>query len=290
MNIATYSIVAYDSKRKEWGVAVQSKFMGVGAIVPFAEANSGVVATQAFANYQYGPIGLKLMRAGMNAEDVIHELISNDFGKDDRQVGVVDRHGKSATFTGEKCMDWAGGISGKGFAVQGNILIPGTVEAMAIAFEIARQGEGELSDWLVEALGAAQDAGGDKRGRQSASVLVVRENGGYGGNNDRYLDLRVDDHSRPIKELGRLLDMHHLFFGQDDLNNRVILSEIAGELQQILQRQGCYFGKITAKFDQATKKAFEDFCGIENLEERWTGVEDSIDVKVWNYIQNRFVE
>ena len=291
MNIATYSIVAFDENKREWGVAVQSKFMGVGAVVPFAKANVGAIATQAFANYMYGPDGLALLQKGMNAEDVIKLLVEHDEGRDERQIGVVDAKGETASFTGEKCLDWAGGIVGDRFAAQGNILIPGTVEALVAGFEKARAAnDGELADWLVKALHAAQAAGGDKRGRQSASVLVVKENGGFGGNNDRYLDLRVDDHPTPILELERLVEMHHLFFGEEDPNNRVLLSTIARELQIIMQKQGSYKGNLSGSFDDATKTAFMDFCGIENLEERWTGVEDSIDGQVWNYIQNRFAE
>lgn len=173
--------------------------------------------------------------------------------------------------------------------MQGNILLPGTVEAMVAAFEEARSlGEGELADWLVETLKAAERAGGDRRGRQSAAILVVRENGGYGGNNDHYLDLRVDDHPNPVDELARLVDMHHLFFGEDDKENRILLSDIAKDLQKIMKKKGLYESEINGVFDEETKQSFMDFCGIENLEERWTGVEDSIDIKVWEFIKSRF--
>ena len=202
MNIATYSIVAFDEKKREWGVAVQSKFMGVGAVVPFAKANVGAIATQAFANYQYGPEGLAYLANGYSAEETLEYLIKNDPEREERQLGIVDCKGKAVNYTGKNCFDWAGGIVGDGFAVQGNILLPGTIEAMASVFDkVRRKEKGELADWLVETLKAAEIAGGDRRGRQSASILVVRENGGYGGNNDRYLDLRVDDHPTPIEEL-----------------------------------------------------------------------------------------
>ena len=289
MNIATYSIVAFDQKKREWGVAVQSKFMGVGAVVPFAKANVGAIATQAFANYQYGPEGLAYLAKGFSAEETLEYLIQNDPEREERQLGIVDCKGKAVNYTGKNCFDWAGGIVGDGFAVQGNILLPGTIEAMATVFdEERRKGEGELADWLVETLKAAEIAGGDRRGRQSASILVVRENGGYGGNNDRYLDLRVDDHPTPIEELARLVKMHHLFFGEDDKENRVLLDDIAEELQKIMKKKGMFDSEINGLFDEKTKKCFMDFCGIENLEERWTGVEDSIDVKVWEFIKNRF--
>ena len=289
MNIATYSIVAFDQKNKEWGVAVQSKFMGVGAVVPFAKANVGAIATQAFANYQYGPEGLELLSSGKTAKETLEYLLENDPGRDERQIGIVDKNGDAISFTGEKCFDWAGGVVGNGFAVQGNILLPGTVEAMVAAFEEARSlGEGELADWLVETLKAAERAGGDRRGRQSAAILVVRENGGYGGNNDHYLDLRVDDHPNPVDELARLVEMHHLFFGEDDKENRILLSDIAEDLQKIMKKKGLYKSEINGVFDEETKQSFMDFCGIENLEERWTGVEDSIDIKVWDFIKSRF--
>jgi uncharacterized Ntn-hydrolase superfamily protein len=160
---------------------------------------------------------------------------------------------------------------------------------MVAAFEEARSlGEGELADWLIETLKAAERAGGDRRGRQSAAILVVRENGGYGGNNDHYLDLRVDDHPNPVDELARLVDMHHLFFGEDDKENRILLSDIAEDLQKIMKKKGLYDSEINGVFDEKTKQSLMDFCGIENLEERWTGIEDSIDVKVWKYIKTRF--
>ncbi len=289
MNIATYSIVAFDQRKKEWGVAVQSKFMGVGAVVPFAKANVGAIATQAFANYQYGPEGLAYLAKGFSAEETLEYLIQNDPDREERQLGIVDKDGRVVNFTGQKCFDWAGGIEGDGFAVQGNILLPGTVEAMATAFQEARKKrDGELADWLVETLKAAERAGGDRRGRQSAAILVVRENGGYGGNNDRYLDLRVDDHPTPVEELARLVEMHHLFFGEDDKINRVLLNDIAEDLQRIMKKKGIFDADINGVFDEETRQCFMDFCGIENLEERWTGIEDSIDVKVWEYIKTRF--
>ena len=171
--IATFSIVAHDPTRQEWGVAVQSKFLAVGAVVPFARAGVGAVATQSYANYLYGPDGLELMAGGMPADQVIEKLTGEDEQRNLRQVGMVDRAGKAASFTGEGCHAWAGHIVGDGFACQGNILVPGTVEGIAERFEAVRKGDGELADWLVEALIAGQDAGGDSRGRQAAAVLVV---------------------------------------------------------------------------------------------------------------------
>lgn len=211
--IATFSIVAFDPNRQEWGVAVQSKFLAVGAVVSWARAGAGAIATQAYGNLTYGPAGLQLLAEGMDAGDVVRTLTSDDEKRSLRQLGIVDARGKVAAFTGDDCDDWAGHITGDGYICLGNILVPGTVEAMAHRFEARRKdGTGELADWLVDALQAGQEAGGDRRGRQSAAVLVVRENGGFGGNNDRYLDLRVDDHAQPIRELHRLLQLHHNLF------------------------------------------------------------------------------
>lgn len=285
--VATFSIVAYDPQREEWGVAVQSKFLAVGAVVGWAQAGAGAVATQSYANLAYGPDGLKLMAEGMDADTVIQTLTGPDEERALRQVGVVDAQGLAAAFTGDGCYDWAGHIVGDGYACQGNILIPGTVEAMAQRFEEMRGSDGELSDWLVEALAAAQEAGGDKRGRQSAAVLVVREGGGYGGNNDRYLDLRVDDHPEPIQELQRILKMHHLFFQETDPDDLISLSSVAAELQQLLQETGYYDGPLHGEFDEETRSALRALVGTENLEERWDGKGDLIDRQVVLFLQEK---
>lgn len=288
--ISTFSIVAFDPGREEWGVAVQSKFLAAAAVVSWARAGSGAVATQSFANLAYGPDGLDLMADGMSAEETIVKLTKDDPEREQRQVGLVNKNGQAAAFTGEGCHDWAGHIVGQGFACQGNILIQGTVEAMASKFEKARTGDGELADWLVAALAAGQDAGGDSRGRQAAGVLVVRKNGGYGGNNDRYLDLRVDDDPQPIRKLQDLVDMHHLFFGQVNPDDLVPLSDVASDLQEILQRTGEYAGPVNGQFDGITRQAMRSLVGKENLEERWDGKGDMIDRLVIEYLQNRFPE
>ena len=286
--IATFSIVAHDPARQEWGVAVQSKFLAVGSVVPFARAGVGAVATQSYANYMYGPDGLDLMAQGMPADEAIRTLTSQDEGQAQRQVGVVDRSGKAASFTGDECHAWAGHLVGEGYACQGNILVPGTVEAMCARFEEARQGSGELADWLVEALLAGQGAGGDSRGRQSAAVLVVREAGGYGGNNDRYIDLRVADDPAPIRRLKKLLSIHHLFFWESDPEDKVPLAEVAAELQTILATTGYYSGEISGEFDETTRKALRALAGVENLEERWEGHEDEIDGDVLHFLRDMF--
>ncbi len=288
LNIATFSIVAFDPRRQEWGVAVQSKFLAVGAVVPWARAGAGAVATQSYANLTYGPHGLEMMEIGLSAREAIEALTGEDEGRALRQVGMVDRAGGAAAFTGEECYDWAGHIVGDGFACQGNILIPGTVEAMAAQYERARQGPGELADWLVAALAAGQEAGGDSRGRQSASVLVVRDKGGYGGNNDRYLDLRVDDDPRPIHRLQHLLELHHLYFGEVDPDDLIPLADVTAELQALLTKTGHYSGPPTGTFDGTTRKALRALVGRENLEERWNGEGDLIDRRVVAYLREKF--
>ena len=209
--VATFSIVAADPRTGELGVAVQSRFLAVGAVVPWAQAGVGAVATQALANTTYGPEGLKLLAAGKSPDDVVKTLTEKDAERAVRQLGVVSADGRAATFTGAECNAWAGGRIGKNFAVQGNILAgEEVVHAMAASFE---KSEGkELAQRLIDALAAGQLAGGDKRGMQSAALLVVREGWGYAGLNDRYRDLRVDDHAAPISELQRLYDLHKAVF------------------------------------------------------------------------------
>jgi len=202
--IHTFSIVAYDPERKEWGIGVASRFLAVGAVVPWAKAGVGAVATQAAANTSYGPKGLELLAEGKSAEEVIKSLTDADQRKDVRQVGIIDANGKAATYTGAKCNAWAGGKTGKHYACQGNILTgEAVVNDMAKAFEEAK---GPLAWRIMAALEAAEKAGGDKRGKQSAAILVVREKSGFGGN-DRMIDFRVDDHGKPVEELARILSL-----------------------------------------------------------------------------------
>lgn len=286
--IHTFSIVAYDPRKREWGVAVQSKILAAAAVVSWARSNAGAVATQSYANVTYGFRGLDLMQEGHSAEDTIQLLIENDENVDQRQVGVVDKDGKAASFTGKKCHEWAGHMVGDGYACQGNILLPGTVEAMAEKFEKARQGDGELADWLVAALEAGQEAGGDKRGRQAAGLLVVREGGGYGGDNDRYLDLRVDDHPYPILKLKQLTENHHLYFGEVDPNDLISLPSVARELQGIMKKTGHFKDEITGLVNEGTVAALKALVGEENLEERWNGNDKLIDNNVVEYLREKF--
>jgi uncharacterized Ntn-hydrolase superfamily protein len=208
--VATFSIVAYDPDTQELGVAVQSKFIAVGSVVPWAKAGVGAVATQAYANTTYGPKALELLAKGEAPDAVLSRITEEDKRAAVRQVGIVSAKGGSATFTGEECNAWAGGIKGENFCCQGNILAgENVVKSMATSF---RESKGEFADRLLAALQAGQDAGGDTRGMQSAALLIVREGWGYGGFNDRYRDLRVDDHAEPIKELKRVLDQHRQIF------------------------------------------------------------------------------
>jgi len=215
--VATFSIVGFDPNTKELGIAVQSKFIAVGAVVPWAKAGVGAIATQSYANTKYGPLGLKYLAQGLRPKQVIEKLTADDSSAPRRQVGIVDAAGRPATFTGRKCNAWAGGRTGKNYTVQGNILTgPEVVDAMAEAFEKA---EGELGARLITALEAGQAAGGDRRGRQSAALFVVREGWGYGGFNDRYRDIRVDDNPEPIKELRRIYELHKSVFPQPKLTD-----------------------------------------------------------------------
>ncbi|MEW4564648.1 DUF1028 domain-containing protein [Bremerella sp. JC770] len=210
--VNTFSIVAYDPATGDVGIAVASKVLGVGCIVPWGKAGRGAIATQSAANTAYGPEGLELLK-DKSAEEVVQLLTSRDEGRAIRQVGIVDAQGNAASFTGDKCNAWAGHVVGKHFTVQGNLLAgEDVVQDMAATFRKAsQQGDGELADWLMAALTAGDDAGGDRRGKQSAALMVYRQGAGYGGN-DRYIDLRVDDHEQPVTELARLLQVHKTFF------------------------------------------------------------------------------
>lgn len=287
----TFSIVAYDPNENAWGVAVASKFLAAAAVVSWARAGSGAVATQAFAKLGFGPDGLAMMGNGKSAEETLDYLLMNDPKSADRQVGIVDAKGNAAAHTGKDCFAWAGHRIGKGYTCQGNILTGGnTLDAMAEAFEVT---EGELADRLVAALLAGDRIGGDSRGKQSAGVLVVKPNGGYGGDTDRYLDLRVDDDPDPVTRLTDLVKLHHLYFGSSAPEDLLPVDKtIATELQQILVKQGHYKGQISGDWDEASQSAFWDFCGIENLEERWSPDDepDKIDPVILEFIRTRFGE
>ncbi len=284
---STFSIVAYDPQVLEWGVGVQSKFLAVGAVVPWAQAGAGAVATQSYANTSYGPDGLRLMAGGASAQEALDALVAQDEGRARRQAGLVDAQGRAATFTGAECHAWAGGLTGTHYAAQGNILVSSaTVEAMASAYEDA---QGELADRLLAALAAGQAAGGDRRGQQSAAVLVVRSEGGYGGLNDRYMDLRVDDDPAPIERLRALVELHHLFFKPPEAGEMVTIEgAVAREVQQILRRAGYYDGPITGDYDTSTRTALRALVGNENFEERLDEEGGAISRQVLDLFRLRF--
>ncbi len=269
--VSTYSIVACDLDAGRWGVAVQSKFLAVGWVVPWAQPGVGAVATQAYANPRYGPQGLELLREGLSAEDVVARLTEADEGRDARQLGVVDGRGGSASFTGPECHDWAGGRTGPCFAAQGNILVSGeTVDALAETFEAS---SGPLDRRLLDCLAAAQAAGGDSRGQQSASLLVVERDGGYAGLSDVLVDLRVDDHEHPIGELARLHGLHQALFGKTP---RVDWLPLEGELGT----------EVAERLSRLGFRSLVDWAGVENLEERVDG-EGTIDPVVLEELRRR---
>jgi uncharacterized Ntn-hydrolase superfamily protein len=289
MRPSTFSIAACDLEKREWGVAVASKFLAVGAVVSWAQAEVGAIATQALARVGYGPDGLSLLASGASAKTTLKTLTNADPDRAQRQAGIVDREGQAAAHTGEQCLDWAGHLVGEGYACQGNILTgPETLEAMAMRFE---EFEAELADRLTAALWAGDEAGGDRRGKQSAAVVVVREGGGYGADNDRYLDLRVDDDPDPVGKLVDLVAMHHVFFKPAiDVDFVSIEAEVAEELQALSKQLGYYSGEADGKWDQVSKEAFENLIAHENLEERWNLDEnpDVIDRVALNYLRLRY--
>jgi uncharacterized Ntn-hydrolase superfamily protein len=299
----TYSIVALDPATGDLGVATQSKFLAVGAVVPWARANVGAIATQSFANVTYGPNGLALLGAGASAADTLARLVAEDPLREQRQAGIVDRHGGAATHTGRECFAWAGGRVGPGYAAQGNILAgPAVVDGIAETFEAGGKPFPEL---LVACLAAAEAAGGDRRGRESAALLIVRADGGYGGGNDIWIDLRVDQHDDPVPELARVLAMHRLYLDRSPAADLIPVDEDLGrELRSLLERADAAPGgrfanvyqpmwqvrgeaappppssadearpangeprPLPSTWDETWQGALEDWMGVENLEER----------------------
>ncbi len=298
MLTCTFSIAAYDPETGDLGVAVQSKFPNVRAVVPWAEANVGAVATQALANASYGPKGLALIQNGATAEEALRILIANDSLRDERQAGIVDAKGNAATWTGRNTFDWAGGnaggnwgtrgeiVAGKYFAAQGNILVgKETIEAMVRTFQDTR---GSLADKLVAALVAGGKAGGDRRGEQSAALLVVRKGAGYQGALDNFIDISIYDHPHPLQELERLYSIHKLYFFKTDPRNLVKIDAVlCRELQQIMRDRGFYKGEVNGTFDAVTKKSLQDFMYWENYDERVRN-DDLIDREVLEDIRKNY--
>jgi uncharacterized Ntn-hydrolase superfamily protein len=268
--VATYSICACDLEAEQWGVATQSKFLAVGSVVPWAAARVGAIATQSYANPRYGPDGLALLREGLSADEVVERLTAADDGRGSRQLGVVDASGRGATFTGDECHDWAGGRTGPLFAAQGNILVSeATVDGLAETFE-ATVGK-PLVERLLDCLDAAQAAGGDRRGQQSAAVLVVGPDQGYAGLSDVFVDLRVDDHERPLEELRRLLAIHYALFVATPRDKWITVDDgLRAEIRDRLAVLG--------------HESLEAWAGEENLEERVDG-EDEVDPYVLEWLR-----
>ncbi|PUB16715.1 DUF1028 domain-containing protein [Paenisporosarcina sp. OV554] len=277
----TFSIVGFDPETKELGVAVASKFLSVGAVVPFAKAGVGAIATQSWANLNYGTHGLEMLENGFTPQEVLEELVRKDTNSVSRQVGIVDAQGRSVTFTGDDCFDWAGGSAGNNFAAQGNILVDQhTLESMQSTF---LQTTGSLAERLLASLLAGDTAGGDSRGKQSAALLIVKENGSYGGYNDRYIDLRVDDHENPVQELSRLLKLHKLYF-EPTLPEDIVTIEgaLAEELQELLYENG-HLQRELSEHDHLLD-AVKFYHLIENFDER-VQPRGTIDIKVVKYMR-----
>jgi uncharacterized Ntn-hydrolase superfamily protein len=274
--VATYSIAACELPAGQWGVAAQSKFLAVGSLVPWAEPHVGAIATQALVNAQYGPQGLEFLRTGLSADETVQGLIESDPGRERRQVGVVDAQGGSATHTGSGCQPWAGGRAGHCYAAQGNILVSeATVDALASTFEASVGAP--LAERLLDCLAAAQAAGGDRRGQQSAVLLIVERSGGYGGLTDILVDLRVDDNERPVRELARLYALHETLFGKTADEQWVVVDEqLAAELRERLASAG-YNGILA--------DALERWAGAENLENRVKGA-DRVDPVVLEHLRS----
>jgi len=302
---STFSIVGIDLSNGDVGVAVQSKFPNVRPIVPWAEAGVGAIATQSFINVSYGPRGLALLRNGATAEETLRILIQNDSNRDVRQLGIVDARGNSASWTGRECFDWAGGITGstnggkgmvitgRGFAAQGNTLVgKETVEALAKTFQ---ETNGTLADKLVAAIVAAGKAGGDRRGEESAALLVKRKGAGYDGTTDDLIDISIYDHARPLLELERLYKLHKLYYFRTDAKNLLKIDPVlCRELQEILSNKPYrgfvfYDGPVNGVFDAKTKKALQDFMGWENYDIR-VREDDQIDREVLSDIRKNYSE
>ncbi|MFC6835286.1 DUF1028 domain-containing protein [Halomarina ordinaria] len=279
---STFSIVARDPETDAVGVAVHSKFVGVGAVVPFAAADAGAVATQSFANVAYGPDGLDLLRDGERAGDVVDALTADDPDAPTRQVGVVGQDGSVAAFTGEECFDYADDVQGDTYTVQGNILEgPETLTAMAETYEATGGG---LPERLLAALRAGNEAGGDKRGEQAAALYVAKPEGGYDGGNDRWIDVRVDDHETPIDELERVFRLYDvtLLARAEPEETRELSGEAALGVETILADLGLYDGTPSETFDEDARAALEDFRGLNNFENHSLDVLEDALARGWD--------
>jgi len=280
--LATFSVVACDPKARAWGVAVASKFPAVGAVVPWVKARAGAVATQALANTSFGPRGLELMGRGLSAKTTLERLLARDPDRDHRQVGLVDSKGRSASYTGKACADWAGGRTGPCYAIQGNILTG--VEVIAEMERALIETKGDLPRRLMASLDAGSRAGGDRRGRQSAALYVAKPKAGYGGHNDRWVDYRVDNHLNPISKLAELLELHGLYFGKSPKSERVrLIGAALKDIQEIMKKLG-YYTSSSSRYDETTRAAFKAFINNENFEERADPEAGWVDGPVFEYL------
>lgn len=281
----TFSIAAFDPENGDLGIAVQSKFPNVGVVIPFARAGIGAIATQSYCNTSFGPRGLMLLQKGASPREVVDELIAGDEAREYRQLAVIDAQGNGAAYTGAQCFEWCGSIVEDNFSVQGNCL-----ESEKVTNHMAqsmRDSRGPLVERLLDALATGQAAGGDRRGQQSAALLVVREGGGYGGHDDRYVDISVYDHPAPIDELYRLYAIHRLTYFRSDPDKLVPAEgEIARELQEIMKARSFYGGEIDGLFNEATRNALHDFMGWENYDERIRG-DELVDLEVLEDIRKK---
>lgn len=283
----TFSIVAVDRETGDLGVAVASKFIAAGSIVPWVKVGVGAVATQAWANVKFGPVVLALLEEGYPPKRAVEAVLSVDPRREHRQIGVVNAKGEAYAFTGKECLPYAGHLIGDGYTVQGNILAGEEVlEAMARAYEATK---GELVDKLLAALKAGDDAGGDRRGKQSAAIIVVRKCGGYGGCEegvDKYVDLRVDDHPDPVNELIRLFRIWEItILTREDPNDVVELADVAEEVQRALKALGYYKGPIDGKLTPQLQEALERWMSINNFENKIRK-----DGKLWGTVYRFLIE
>lgn len=281
--VATFSIVAADPETGEVGVAVQSKFLAVGSVVPWAKANVGAVATQSWANTAYGPEGLAFLEKGLSPEEVIDKLVAGDSGRNLRQVAVINSEGEASAFTGHECYDWAGHKVGKHHSCQGNILVSEkTVSEMSKVFE---ESEGPLAERMLKAISAAQHAGGDSRGKQSAAVYVLQEGAGYGGYNDVKVDLRVDDHPEPIEELQRLYELHKMYAAPSE-EKLAIDGDVLETVVEHLVKTDLLASVDHGSYDAEVKEALKTFVLRENFDDHWS--EDAlIDETVLDYLKKQ---
>ena len=279
---STFSIVVRDPETDAVGIAVQSKFISVGAVVPFASADAGAVATQSFANVAYGPDSLELLREGNDASETIEKLTAADEEAESRQVGIVGQDGSVAAFTGEECFDYAGDLQGETYTVQGNILEnEETLTAMGEAFE---ETDGGLPEKLIAALQSGNEAGGDSRGDQSAALYVAKPEGGYDGRNDRWIDVRVDDHESPIDELERVFKLYDvtLLSREEPDECRELSGETAVAVQETLAELGLFEGTPSETFGEDAREALEDFRGMNNFENHDLAVLEDALARGWD--------